>query len=66
MNRNLVVFDFDWCVILPHTQGNDSSSLHSRSMVDQDTDRWVFEVLAPELRREMKTLKADFQWTDLV
>ncbi|KAJ3514120.1 hypothetical protein NLJ89_g2566 [Agrocybe chaxingu] len=35
-------------------------------MADQDTDRWVFEVLAPDLRRKMKTLKNDIQWTDLV
>ncbi|TFK25164.1 hypothetical protein FA15DRAFT_668688 [Coprinopsis marcescibilis] len=36
------------------------------SMADQDTDRWIFEVLAPDLRRKMKTLKFDIQWTDLV
>ncbi|KAF8904457.1 phosphatase phospho-type [Gymnopilus junonius] len=36
------------------------------SMADQDTDRWVFEVLAPDLRRKMKTLKDEIQWTDLV
>jgi pyridoxal phosphate phosphatase PHOSPHO2 len=37
-----------------------------RSMADQDTDRWIFEVLAPDLRRKMKTLKDEIQWTDLV
>ncbi|TCD69831.1 hypothetical protein EIP91_006144 [Steccherinum ochraceum] len=37
-----------------------------RSMADQDSDRWIFEVLAPELRREMKSLKDEIQWTDLV
>ncbi|KAK0485804.1 phosphatase phospho-type [Armillaria novae-zelandiae] len=36
------------------------------SMADQDSDRWIFEVLAPDLRRKMKTLKDDVQWTDLV
>jgi pyridoxal phosphate phosphatase PHOSPHO2 len=36
------------------------------SMADQDTDRWIFEVLAPDLRRKMKTLKDEIQWTDLV
>ncbi|KIL65941.1 hypothetical protein M378DRAFT_161584 [Amanita muscaria Koide BX008] len=36
------------------------------SMADQDTDRWVLEVLAPDLRRKMKDLKDDVQWTDLV
>jgi len=48
VNRQLVVFDFDW------------------SLVDQDSDRWIFEVLAPHLRRKMKTLKSSVQWTDLV
>ncbi|KAF9049984.1 phosphatase phospho-type [Panaeolus papilionaceus] len=36
------------------------------SMADQDTDRYIFEVLAPDLRRKMKTLKDEIQWTDLV
>jgi len=36
------------------------------SMADQDSDRWVLEVLAPELRRKMKNLKPTVQWTDLV
>ncbi|KAJ3567578.1 hypothetical protein NP233_g6269 [Leucocoprinus birnbaumii] len=36
------------------------------SMADQDTDRWIFEVLAPDLRRKMKGLKEQIQWTDLV
>ncbi|TDL25911.1 hypothetical protein BD410DRAFT_764121 [Rickenella mellea] len=36
------------------------------SLVDQDSDRWIFEVLAPHLRRKMKTLKESIQWTDLV
>ena len=35
-------------------------------MADQDSDRWIFEVLAPHLRREMKNLKDEIQWTDLV
>ena len=35
-------------------------------MADQDTDRWILEVLAPDLRRKMKTLKNEIQWTDLV
>lgn len=41
-----------------------------RSFADQDTDRWVLEVLAPDLRRETKGLKAskkppdELQWTD--
>jgi len=35
-------------------------------MADQDTDRWIFEVLAPDLRRKMKSLKDEIQWTDLV
>lgn len=36
------------------------------SMADQDSDRWVLEVLAPDLRRKMKDLKDEVQWTDLV
>ncbi|KAI0268767.1 phosphatase phospho-type [Gloeopeniophorella convolvens] len=36
------------------------------SLADQDSDRWIFEVLAPDLRRKMKTLKDEIQWTDLV
>jgi len=36
------------------------------SLADQDSDRWIFEVLAPELRRKMKELKSEVQWTDLV
>lgn len=39
---------------------------HVRSLADQDSDRWIFEVLAPELRRKMKDLMKDVQWTDLV
>lgn len=35
-------------------------------MADQDTDRWVFEVLAPDIRRKMKTLQQSVQWTDLM
>ena len=35
-------------------------------MADQDTDRWVLEVLAPDLRRKMQNLKDEMQWTDLV
>ncbi|KAI0031750.1 phosphatase phospho-type [Vararia minispora EC-137] len=48
VQKQLVVFDFDW------------------SLADQDTDRWIFEVLAPDLRRKMKNLKDEVQWTDLV
>ncbi|THV02424.1 hypothetical protein K435DRAFT_963148 [Dendrothele bispora CBS 962.96] len=36
------------------------------SMADQDTDRWIFEVLAPEIRRQMEDLESKVQWTDLV
>ncbi|KAI0063717.1 hypothetical protein BV25DRAFT_1801925 [Artomyces pyxidatus] len=36
------------------------------SLADQDSDRWIFEVLAPDIRRKMKTLKEEIQWTDLV
>ncbi|KAF8070609.1 phosphatase phospho-type [Lyophyllum atratum] len=36
------------------------------SLADQDTDRYTFEVLAPDVRRHMKTAKLEVQWTDLV
>lgn len=35
-------------------------------MADQDTDRWVLEVLAIDLRRRMRNLQEEVQWTDLV
>ena len=64
VERQLVVFDFDWSVLpclLPACY-----SAHIRSLADQDSDRWIFEVLAPDLRRKMKNLKDEVQWTDLV
>lgn len=36
------------------------------SMADQDTDRYVFEVNAIDLRRKMEDLESEVQWTDLV
>jgi pyridoxal phosphate phosphatase PHOSPHO2 len=36
------------------------------SLADQDSDRWVLEVLAPDLRRQMKDNADGVQWTDLV
>jgi pyridoxal phosphate phosphatase PHOSPHO2 len=35
-------------------------------MADQDTDRWVFEVYATDLRRKLRELEAEYQWTDLM
>ncbi|KAG9316221.1 phosphatase phospho-type [Chiua virens] len=37
-------------------------------MADQDSDRWVFEVLAPDIRRKIRDRPRDksLQWTDLV
>lgn len=35
-------------------------------MADQDSDDWTFEVLAPDIRRKMVTLRDEIQWTDLV
>ena len=75
IERQLIVFDFDWYVsyfiLFLTTQAlfekkKNTQSIHPRSMADQDTDRWVFEVLAPDLRRQMKNLKDKIQWTDLV
>ncbi|BGP16753.1 hypothetical protein JCM10213_002144 [Rhodosporidiobolus nylandii] len=34
------------------------------STADQDTDRWVFEVLAPHLRTSLRASKGKVQWTD--
>jgi len=38
------------------------------SLGDQDSDRWIFEVLAPDIRRKLKDLnrKENAEWTDLV
>jgi hypothetical protein len=36
------------------------------SMVDQDTDRWIFEVLDIQIRRQMEDLEKKMQWTDIV
>jgi pyridoxal phosphate phosphatase PHOSPHO2 len=40
------------------------------SMIDQDSDRWLLEVLAPDIRRKMRDRSRDVgdpvQWTDLV
>ncbi|KAK4705654.1 hypothetical protein P7C70_g555, partial [Phenoliferia sp. Uapishka_3] len=36
------------------------------SFADQDTDRYVFEVLAPELRKSLRAAKTTTQWTDNV
>lgn len=35
-------------------------------MADQDTDRYIFEVNAIDLRRKMRDLEDTVQWTDLV
>lgn len=36
------------------------------SFADQDTDRYVFEVLDPELRVSLREHKKTVQWTDNV
>lgn len=64
-SRQLVVFDFDW-YSPRHEYLTLLANLIPRSLADQDTDRWVFEVNAPDIRRKMKTLKRQVQWTDLV
>ena len=68
LRTQLVVFDFDWSFA---GQSDQNSSLsHSRSPLptptDQDTDRYVFEVLAPELRTSLRAAKTTAQWTDNV
>lgn len=39
--------------------------MHDRSLVDQDTDRYVHEVLCPPLRAELQRRKSSEQFTDL-
>ncbi|KNZ72900.1 Pyridoxal phosphate phosphatase PHOSPHO2 [Termitomyces sp. J132] len=63
MPRQLLVFDFDWSVFPVCARLVLTSP---RSLADQDTDRYIFEVLAPDLRRYMKSAKQHTQWTDLV
>ncbi|KAF8210573.1 phosphatase phospho-type [Mycena galopus ATCC 62051] len=36
------------------------------SMADQDTDRWVFEVNAPEIRRWLEDNEGKIQFTDMI
>lgn len=36
------------------------------SFADQDTDRYIFEVLSPELRVSLRENKKTTQWTDNV
>ncbi|CAH7686226.1 phosphatase phospho-type [Phakopsora pachyrhizi] len=49
--KQLIIFDFDWRV---------------SSLIDQDTDRYLFEVLDPELRKLLIQRKQSMQWTDNV
>lgn len=35
-------------------------------MADQDTDRWVFEVNAPEIRRWIEDNEGKIQFTDMM
>jgi hypothetical protein len=35
-------------------------------MVDQDTDRYVLEVLSPKLRRKLEDDHGKTEWTDLL
>jgi pyridoxal phosphate phosphatase PHOSPHO2 len=66
IKEQLVVFDFDWYAFSFEHEVANKFVNDCRSLADQDTDRWVLEVLAPDLRRKMKTLKNEIQWTDLV
>lgn len=65
--RLLVVYDFDWYVPTSAVVGTlvlIASSI--RSMADQDTDRYIFEVNDIDLRRKMEDQEGKEQWTDLV
>lgn len=64
--RLLVVFDFDWYSSQTIVVGVLVLIASVRSMADQDTDRYIFEVNAIDLRRKMRNLQDTVQWTDLV
>ncbi|BGP08617.1 hypothetical protein JCM10049v2_004464 [Rhodotorula toruloides] len=49
----------------PRSLSPSSSAEPTRSLAtDQDTDRYVFEVLAPHLRTSLRASKKTLQWTD--
>lgn len=50
----------------PRFNPNTTVDFIHRSLVDQDTDRYVFEVLDIGLRRKMEVQKKTTQWTDNV
>ena len=64
--RLLVVFDFDWYFLQIAVVDGPVLTVSVRSMADQDTDRYIFEVNAIDLRRKMRDLEPTVQWTDLV
>jgi pyridoxal phosphate phosphatase PHOSPHO2 len=64
--RLLVVFDFDWYFLKLQPWMPPVLIVSVRSMADQDTDRYIFEVNAIDLRRKIRNLQTTVQWTDLV
>jgi hypothetical protein len=64
--RLLVVFDFDWYFSQLAVAGLLMLIVSVRSMADNDTDRYIFEVNDIDLRRKMRNLEPTVQWTDLV
>ena len=66
VRKQLVVFDFDWCVWGRNVATALIGHTYPRSLADQDSDRWVFEVLAIDIRRNLRTLAETVQWTDLM
>lgn len=53
--KTLIVYDFDWSFVGECYECIDAILT---ALLDQDTDRWVFEVLSTELRRALQTRKS--------
>lgn len=65
----LVMFDLDDTLLGAHL-GRFPNICPARpdaplSPTDADTDRYVFEVLAPKLRQRLEDVKKEWQWTDV-
>lgn len=66
IQKQLIIFDFDWYNLIVIRKWIISTDGYVRSFVDQDTDRWVAEVLDTKVRRKMEDLEPHMQWTDIV
>lgn len=64
--RLLVVFDFDWYVSQTPLWYALVLTVSARTIADQDTDRYIFEVNNIGLRRKLEDLDGKMEWTDLM